>query len=71
MFEMTGTHICERCGKEYKWIARQRVNGEVVVGRVDSLNSKHVSYCDFKEKMIIGKCPHCGTPSMNSLYHDR
>ena len=65
MITVSGTHICEHCGQSYDWIARKIENGEAVFGRIEDIRSKNIKYSD--DKMIVGKCPHCGNPSMKKL----
>lgn len=62
MVERKGTHICERCGKSYEWIARKGEKGEIMVGAFDEIRSHNVQFFDVINGYLIadGHCPYCG-----------
>ncbi len=73
MIVRQGTHTCERCGKQYDWIARKQEKNEVVVGRLDDIRSHNTQFFDVVNGYLVatGHCPYCGTMQMTRLVDEK
>ena len=69
MIERKGTHICERCGKQYEWIARKLEQGLIYYGRIDAIKSINIYFFDVIGKRLIAtsRCPFCRAKQIKNL----
>ena len=72
MIERKGTHICERCGKSYDWIARKQERDEIVIGCLDDIRSHNIQFFDVVNGYLVatGHCPFCGAMQMTRLVEE-
>lgn len=72
MIVRKGSKTCDRCGKDFEWIARKLERNEAFIG--DLADKRCQNICEFDvingRLVATGKCPHCGKIQSKHLVNE-